>query len=207
VLIFGYNWLHHYNPLIDWTAGHIEYFQNLSQKSPAPMSPSGPPAHTQPPEDTTTPSASPSDSPAGTPLPSVSFINAAAFVHACKLPGSESFSISLSKLESLSGCSASVSNSTNPIDLSNIPEEYHEFNDVFSQKNADTLSPHRLYNLKIELETGAEPPLGCMYSLSQSETQALREFLEENLCIGFIRPSISVHGALILFVKKEDGSL
>jgi hypothetical protein len=206
-LVFGYNWLHRYNPLIDWTAGHIEYFRNLSQKSPAPTSPSGPPAHTQPPEDTTTPSASLSDSPAVTPLPSVSFINAAAFARACKLPGSESFSISLSELEGLSGRSASVSDSADPVDLSNIPEEYHEFNDVFSQKNADTLPPHRPYDLKIELETGAEPPLGRMYSLSQSETQALREFLEENLRIGFIRPSISAHGAPILFVKKKDGSL
>jgi len=46
-----------------------------------------------------------------------------------------------------------------------------------------------------------------MYSLSQTEVQALHEFLNENLRIGFIHPSKAGHGAPILFVKKKDGSL
>ncbi len=46
-----------------------------------------------------------------------------------------------------------------------------------------------------------------MYSLSQTKIQALREFLDENLHIGFIRPSKSAHSTPILFVKKKDGSL
>jgi len=33
------------------------------------------------------------------------------------------------------------------------------------------------------------------------------EFLDENLRIGFIRPSKAGHGAPILFIKKKDGSL
>src|SRR6266511_2273448 len=78
---------------------------------------------------------------------------------------------------------------------------------VFSQAKADTLPAHHPYNLKIDLEEGAEPPLGRMYSLSQTEVQALREFLDENLRIGFIRPSKSAHGAPILFVRNKDGSL
>jgi len=91
--------------------------------------------------------------------------------------------------------------------MSGVPEEYHEYADVFSKERADTLPDHRPYNLKIDLEDGAEPPLGRMYSLSQTEVQALREFLDENLRIGFIRPSKAGHGAPILFVKKKDGSL
>src|SRR6266511_798177 len=78
---------------------------------------------------------------------------------------------------------------------------------VFSQAKADTLPAHHPYDLKIDLEEGAEPPLGRMYSLSQTEAQALHEFLDENLCIGFICPSKSAHGVPILFVKKKDGSL
>jgi len=54
---------------------------------------------------------------------------------------------------------------------------------------------------------GAEPPIGRMYSLSETEMKALREFLDDNLCNGFVRPSNSSHGAPILFVKKKDGSL
>src|SRR6266540_4085323 len=79
--------------------------------------------------------------------------------------------------------------------------------DVFSQAKADMLSAHHPYDLKIDLEEGAELPLGRMYSLSQTEVQALHEFLDKNLCIGFICPSKSAHGAPILFVKKKDGSL
>src|ERR1700678_154612 len=46
-----------------------------------------------------------------------------------------------------------------------------------------------------------------MYSVSQSELQTLREFIDEHLRIGFIRHSSSPHGAPILFVHKKDGSL
>jgi len=91
--------------------------------------------------------------------------------------------------------------------MSGVPEEYHKYADVFSKERADTLPNHRPYDLKIDLEDGAEPPLGRMYSLSQTEVQALHEFLNENLRIRFIRPSKAGHGAPILFVKKKDGSL
>src|SRR6202789_4034912 len=46
-----------------------------------------------------------------------------------------------------------------------------------------------------------------MYSLSPSELEALRIFIDENLNNGFIRPPNSPHGAPILFVKKESGEL
>ena len=54
---------------------------------------------------------------------------------------------------------------------------------------------------------GATPLVGAMYSLSQSELQVLWEFIDEHICIGFIRPSSSPHGAPVLFVRKKDGSL
>ena len=47
----------------------------------------------------------------------------------------------------------------------------------------------------------------AIYSLSVSELQALREFIDEHLNIGFIRLSCSSHGAPVIFVKKKDGSL
>ncbi len=135
---------------------------------------------------------------------SISFINAAAYAHTGHVEGLISFQLSLSDL-SLYGQSSSTA-PAEP-DLTGIPEEYHEFADVFSQAKADTLPAHHLYDLKIDLEEGAEPPLGRMYSLSQTEVQVLHEFLDDNLHIGFIRPSKLAHGAPILFVKKKDGSL
>jgi len=61
--------------------------------------------------------------------------------------------------------------------------------------------------LKINLEEGAQPLVGPIYSLLASEQEDLKEFIEENLNTGFIRPTSSPHSALVLFVKKKDGSL
>ena len=69
------------------------------------------------------------------------------------------------------------------------------------------LNPHRPYNLKIELEDGQSPPIGPVYSVSQTELQLLQEFLDKHLAMGFIRPSHSPHGAPVLFSRKKDGSL
>jgi hypothetical protein len=100
-----------------------------------------------------------------------------------------------------------LASETSPPDLSDIPKQYREFADVFSKSKAEKLAPHWSYNLKIELEDGAQPPPGHMYSLSPSELQTLREFLDEHLALSFICPTSSPHGALVLFVKKKDGSL
>ncbi len=47
-----------------------------------------------------------------------------------------------------------------------LPAEYEEYRDVFEKKNADTLPQHRLYDCGIELQEGAQPPFGPIYSLS-----------------------------------------
>ena len=92
-------------------------------------------------------------------------------------------------------------------DLSNVPSKYHEFADVFSKTKAETLPSHCPYDLKINLEEVAQPPVGPIYSLSASEQEALNEFIEENLNTDFIRPTSSPHGVPVLFIKKKDGSL
>jgi len=92
-------------------------------------------------------------------------------------------------------------------DLSNVPSEYHEFADVFSKTKAEVLPPHCPYDLKINLEEGAQPLVGPIYSLSASEQEALKEFIEENLNTGFIQPTSSLHSAPVLFIKKKNGSL
>ena len=150
------------------------------------------------------PGSTPSvDTPVCTP-PHVSLINAATFVHACKLEGSTWFQIQLCPSDTAKGRSSSTST---PPDLSIVPPEYRNYADVFSKVKASELPPHRNYNLKIDLEEGTSPPLGTLYSLSPVELCALRTFIDNNLNTGFIRPTASSHAALVLFVKKKDGSL
>jgi hypothetical protein len=89
----------------------------------------------------------------------------------------------------------------------NIPTEYHDYLDVFSTEKSNRLPEHRAYDLKIEMEPGSQLPSGPIYSLSEVEQTALREYIQENLAKGHIRPSSSPGGAPVLFVKKADGTL
>jgi hypothetical protein len=92
--------------------------------------------------------------------------------------------------------------------LSGLPPDYHEFADVFNEQEAFFLPPHCPdFDLRIETENNEVPPIGHIYSLSQLELTALRDFINQNLKLGFIYLSKSAHGAPILFVKKKDGSL
>ena len=88
-----------------------------------------------------------------------------------------------------------------------IPPEYHEFADLFSETEAKKLPPHRPYDHQIHLEPGTTPPFGTIYSLSPTELETLRKYIEDNLNKGFIRHSQAPCGAPVLFVKKADGTL
>ena len=70
--------------------------------------------------------------------------------------------------------------------LSNVPSEYYEFTNIFSKTKAKVLAPHHPYDLKINLKESTQPPVGPIYSLSASEQEALKEFIEENLNTSFI---------------------
>jgi len=92
-------------------------------------------------------------------------------------------------------------------DLSNFPSEYHEFADIFSKTKAEVLAPHHPYELQINLEEDAQPPVGPIYLLSASKQESLKKFIKENLNMGFIQLAFSLYGALVLFIKKKDGLL
>ena len=135
--------------------------------------------------------------------PNIAIIGAVAFLHALKLPDSHNFELCLHS----SDIQANSAKLAETPDLSNVLSEYHEFVNIFSKTKAETLPSHCSYDLKINLEEGAQPPVGPIYSLSASEQEALKEFIEENLNTGFIWPTSSPHSALVLFIKKKDGSL
>nr|GEV45142.1 putative reverse transcriptase domain, ribonuclease H-like domain, aspartic peptidase domain protein [Tanacetum cinerariifolium] len=59
---------------------------------------------------------------------------------------------------------------------------------------------------QIDLVPGAAPVAHARYTLAPSEMKELSDQLRELSNKGFIRPSSSSWGALVLFVKKNDGS-
>ena len=69
------------------------------------------------------------------------------------------------------------------------------------------LPPNREVEFTIDLIPGTEPISIPPYRRSPAELRELKAQLEELLCKGFIRPSISQWGAPVLFVKKKDGNL
>ena len=92
--------------------------------------------------------------------------------------------------------------------IDGLPEELLEYTDVFAASGGTALAPHRDgVDLAIEVEDGKQPPYGPLYPLSPAELEVLRQYLQENLEKGFIRPSKSPAGAPILFVPKKDGGL
>ena len=84
---------------------------------------------------------------------------------------------------------------------------YHDYLDVFSEERANTLPPHREYDMHIQLEQGKKPPWGKLYGHSAVELAAMDTYLKTNLANGFIRPSRSPAAAPVMFVKKLDGGL
>nr|GFC99387.1 putative reverse transcriptase domain-containing protein [Tanacetum cinerariifolium] len=68
------------------------------------------------------------------------------------------------------------------------------------------LPPTRPVEFQIDLVPGAAPVARAPYRLAPSEMKELAEQLKELSDKGFIRPSFSPWGALVLFIKKKDGS-
>jgi len=114
--------------------------------------------------------------------PNITIIGTAAFLCTSKLLDSHNFKLCLRSLD----IQANSTKLAEAPDLSNIPSEYHEFADVFSKTKAEVLAPHCPYNLKINLKEGAQPLVSSIYSLSASEQETLKKFIEENLNMGFI---------------------
>ena len=105
------------------------------------------------------------------------------------------------------GSASPKAGKTSSLSSAMVPKEYKQFTELFSKESADLLPTHKPWDHQIPIQTGKVPPFGPIYKLSPDEDRALREYIDEMLQKGFIRPSTSPAGAPILFVKKKDGSL
>src|SRR5277367_5336065 len=88
-----------------------------------------------------------------------------------------------------------------------LPQQYHDFKDVFSKAASDALAPHREYDLKIELEKDYNLGFSPLYQHSTEELRAYKQYLVDNLSKGFIALSQSPFAAPILFARKANGGL
>ncbi|GJY22859.1 hypothetical protein Tco_0396517, partial [Tanacetum coccineum] len=84
--------------------------------------------------------------------------------------------------------------------------QFEIFPEVFPE-DLPGLPPTRQVEFQINLVPGAASVAWAPYRLTSSEMKKLWEQLQELSDKGFIRPSSSPWGALVLFIKKRDGSL
>lgn len=81
-----------------------------------------------------------------------------------------------------------------------------EFSDVFLDE-VPCLPPVKEIDFTIELVPGTAPISKAPYHMASGELRESKVQLQDILDNGFIRPNVSLWGAPMLFVKKNDGSL
>jgi hypothetical protein len=88
-----------------------------------------------------------------------------------------------------------------------IPKEFHEYLDVFSEERAARFPESKKWDHKIELKDTFVPKSFKTYNLTPEENIELDKFLKDNLDKGYIRPSQSPMASPFFFVNKKDGKL
>jgi hypothetical protein len=82
-----------------------------------------------------------------------------------------------------------------------------EFLDVMPKKLSDDLPPRKQVDHAIEVMPRVAPPAKAPYRMNHEELKKLKVQFEELLAKGYIKPSKSPYGALVLFIHKKDGTL
>ena len=88
-----------------------------------------------------------------------------------------------------------------------VPKEFLEYLDVFSEEKAAWFPEPRTWDHKIEMKDTFIPKSFKTYNLTPQEQIELDKFLKENLDKGYIRPSQSPMASPFFFVNKKDGKL
>ncbi|CEL08608.1 hypothetical protein ASPCAL11756 [Aspergillus calidoustus] len=87
-----------------------------------------------------------------------------------------------------------------------IPEEYSRFQDLFQKPERPELPPRGPHDHTIPIKEGVELNYKRILPLNDRESRVLKEYIDDQLAKGNIRPSRSPIGHGVLFAPKKDGS-
>ena len=119
-------------------------------------------------------------------------------------------------------CCGSASKANAPVDVceatvptpqqvrDRLPEDYHDFLDVFDRSKADELPPHRPYDHRLEFVDDFDKsklPKSRIYPMSGHKLEQVKKYLDEHLKKGFITPSKAPFASPVLFAEKPNGGL
>jgi hypothetical protein len=85
-----------------------------------------------------------------------------------------------------------------------VPQEYHDYLDIFDEDKANWFPDTQPWDHKIEMKPIFEPKSFKTYNLTPEEQMELNKFLKENLDKGYIKPSQLPMASPFFFVKKMD---
>ena len=91
--------------------------------------------------------------------------------------------------------------------LSYIPKRYYKYSKKLQSLESEKLADYTAQDYKIELELGISLRFFLTYKLTKVELVALKEFIQENLRKGYIRPLQLLAGYPVLFILKKNGKL
>ena len=86
-----------------------------------------------------------------------------------------------------------------------VPEKFHKWIKVFSKKQLERMPTRKIWDHVIDMKEGFVPRKEKVYPLSREEREEVREFIQEQLRKGYIRPSKSPQTVPVFFVGKKDG--
>ncbi|MBW0489559.1 hypothetical protein O181_029274 [Austropuccinia psidii MF-1] len=190
-LILGYDFLYHFNPIIDWKNELITYDSSCKDSSGITSSTSNDLA---------------------TPVNSVALVgelktpSLPPSVHIPSIIPSQSLLSSRDEVfKEIKDVGEDVAISSPHLFQGDMDLPTLSFHATLEEQWDEEEDPEEIKTvLKLE---GLLPPVGSIYSLSKNESEILRAYISENVGKGFIRTSSSSTGACLLFVKKRDGGL
>jgi Reverse transcriptase (RNA-dependent DNA polymerase) len=89
-----------------------------------------------------------------------------------------------------------------------VPKHYHHYGRVFQEEASERFPAPRKWDHAIDLKEDVPSSIDCrIYPLSLKEKEAQHAFIEENLCLKWIRRSKSPYASGFFFIQKKDGKL
>ena len=89
-----------------------------------------------------------------------------------------------------------------------LPSEYAKYARLFDKEASHRFPPSHPWDHAIDFVKNASPFLDCkIYPMTREEDAALKEFLDEQLKKGYIRPSMSLYASPFFFIHKKNSKL
>jgi len=87
-----------------------------------------------------------------------------------------------------------------------VPRRFLKWKKVFGKMESKKMLTRKIWDYAIDLKEMFKPQKRKIYLLSKNEREEVRNFMEDQLRKGYIRPSKLPQMSPVFFVSKKDGS-